>query len=107
MVLSEHTVCTGEHPFPKTVEERESELKGEEARPTNAGCKKMQKKADEGDERDEEAHRIICLTVSNLLQALICYPKTAKGAGMNCNESTIPTIHNASFHYLDVYLVLT
>ena len=73
-------VVTGEHPRPKTVAEHEAELAEDEAKPTDTGRKKIQKEVDEWDERDKEARRVICLSVSDQLLGSVHFTKTAKEA---------------------------
>ena len=80
MLLSEHkvwNVVNGDYPRPKTVEEYTTD---EQAKLTAAIKKQKQTDVDEWEEINEEALRIICFTVSDQLQELIRYGKTAKGA---------------------------
>jgi hypothetical protein len=108
MVLSHYKVwkvVSGEHPRPPTIESREHAY-AEEAQQkiaeqlslvgsdenamkkarnlrvhlTDTERNKFQKELDECDERNEEALRIICFTVSDLLQGPIRQGQTSKGA---------------------------
>src|SRR5579859_3132527 len=81
MLLSEKKVwkvVTGEHSRPVYLEALEGP-DGQEVALTTAQKNKLAKEIDEWDEKNEEALRIICFTVSDQLQGPIHYGKTAKG----------------------------
>ena len=82
MLLSEKKVwkvVTGEHSRPVYLEALEGP-DGQEVALTTAQKNKLAKEIDEWDEKNEEALRIICFTVSDQLQGPIHYGRTAKGA---------------------------
>src|SRR5579859_6327256 len=82
MLLSEKKVwkvVNGEHTRPTYVESLEGP-DGQEVALTTAQKNKLAKEIDEWDEKNEEALRIICFTVSDQLQGPIHYGRTAKGA---------------------------
>jgi hypothetical protein len=85
MLLSEKKVwkiVTGEHTRPPPIEAHEATLGEEETKkPVHHQTRaKWQKEIDDWDEKEQEALRIICFTVSDQLQAPIQYGKTPKGA---------------------------
>ena len=82
MLLSEYKVwkvVKGEDKRPVYVETLQGS-DGTEVALTTAQKNKLQKEIDEWDEKNEQALRIICFTVSDQLQGPIQYGKTAKGA---------------------------
>jgi len=102
MLLAERKVwkvVTGEHLCPKTVKEHEAEL-DEDEKLTDAGRKKLQKEVDKWDERDKEALRIICFTVSDQLLGSVRSGKTAKGTWNELRQVHAPNDKQRKFSLL-------
>jgi hypothetical protein len=104
MLLSEKKVwklVSGELERPPTVAEIEAEMTPEELTKFSAAeRKKTQKEVDDWDEKDEEALRVICFTVSDLLQAPIRYGKTSKGAWDELRQVHAPNDRQRKFSLL-------
>ena len=98
-------VVNGDEPRPKLIEQAQAELPADKEL-SDAQRKKILKELEDWTEKDQDALRIICFTVSDQLQGPIRYRKTAKYTWDELQQVHAPNDRQRKFSLLKLLYCL-